>query len=83
MKCPVKFCYNSTGKQPDLKWYSFPEQSTNYPEIRQRWVETCGDISKTARVCSAHFKDEDFEIHTKVYRKLKRNAVPKGRNFAI
>ena len=80
MRCPIKFCYHSKGDNAGLKWYSFPTQNES---LKSLWLKACGksEIGKSVKVCSAHFDDNDFPADTRKIRRLKEDAVPKGRSL--
>ena len=80
MRCPIKFCYNSKRDKTGLKWYSFPTQNES---LKSLWLKACGksEIGKSMKVCSAHFDDKDFPADTRKIRRLKEDAVPKGRSL--
>ena len=55
--------------------YSFPKD----PAIRNLWIDIlkldAASIPATARICSDHFKEEDYDKRTLIAR-LSRNALP-------
>lgn len=84
MTCCVPFCSSYSGKpkpdgEPSVSFHEFP-----VTDIREAWVKavsregpnkTLWQPHETAKVCSIHFKLEDFKEGIKG-RRLKPNAVP-------
>uniref|UniRef100_A0A1E1XCT1 Putative dna transposase thap9 n=1 Tax=Amblyomma aureolatum TaxID=187763 RepID=A0A1E1XCT1_9ACAR len=84
MTCCVPFCSSYAGKakltgEPSVSFHEFPV--TN---IREAWIKaisregpnkTLWQPHETAKVCSIHFRLEDYKEGTKG-RRLKPNAVP-------
>ena len=81
--CGVAGCKNnSRNKTSDLSFFALPKEVN----IRSKWIDRCGRKGKSTRICSAHFRDEDYEISYFVKKsvmgrqaarkKLKKEAVP-------
>lgn len=85
MTCCVPLCSSHTGKckpdgEPSVSFHEFP-----VTDIREAWIKaisregpnnTLWQPHETAKVCSIHFKLEDYKEGTKGRRRLKPNAVP-------
>lgn len=84
MTCCVPYCSSYTGKsrldgEPSVSFHEFP-----VTDIREAWIKaisregpnkTLWQPHETAKVCSIHFKLEDYKECLKG-RRLKPNAVP-------
>uniref|UniRef100_A0A023GAW2 Putative thap domain protein n=1 Tax=Amblyomma triste TaxID=251400 RepID=A0A023GAW2_AMBTT len=84
MTCCVPFCSSYVGKaklisEPTVSFHEFP-----VTDIREAWIKaisregpnkTLWQPHETAKVCSIHFRLEDYKEGTKG-RRLKPNAVP-------
>lgn len=72
--CSVKSCKN--GAEKGAKSFSFPTVQAE----RSQWIQFCGYsedlswVSDNAKICSSHFKDEDFATVRK--EKLKDGSIP-------
>uniref|UniRef100_A0A131YST0 THAP-type domain-containing protein n=1 Tax=Rhipicephalus appendiculatus TaxID=34631 RepID=A0A131YST0_RHIAP len=85
MTCCVPFCSSHAGKSkvdgaPSVSFHEFP-----VTDIREAWIKaisregpnkTLWQPHETAKVCSIHFKLEDYKEGMKGRRRLKPNAVP-------
>uniref|UniRef100_A0A6P7HAM3 THAP domain-containing protein 11-like n=1 Tax=Diabrotica virgifera virgifera TaxID=50390 RepID=A0A6P7HAM3_DIAVI len=84
MRCAVACC-NSDNKDKTLRFHTFPKDSV----ARKLWIIACcrqdNFNCNTARICSKHFKTEDFQrnlqqellnYESKKGPKLKPEAVP-------
>lgn len=94
MRCAVFGCgvdNQAKGFSPDTKFFSFPKDK----ELEAKWKHICKRedkfILKTARICSKHFCDEDYERNLKhellgykpkKYRPLKKDAIP-SKNLSL
>ena len=81
--CSVKFCANSSNaekfwknSEKRLSWHSFPLKTD--PTRRELWLNICekSNYSSSMKICSDHFKEEDFLDFSAKKRFLKPNAVP-------
>lgn len=86
VRCVVECCQNSMldtrRSNLNIYYYRFPMDD----RLAEKWKEKCkieGRMPKSARVCSDHFKREDFEgaetpgVHmAQPKRNLKSNAIP-------
>ncbi|KAG8291201.1 hypothetical protein J6590_066691 [Homalodisca vitripennis] len=83
--CAYSGCTNHTdfGKTLGISFHRFPRN----PQAAERWASACGRTEVfsvlTARVCSEHFLDEDYErdlkselMNTDRKRLLRHSAVP-------
>src|SRR5437899_12574242 len=83
--CSVATCIsnNRTTTRTSIKYHQFPRDAA----LGKEWVLACrrkGELKiDTARVCSNHFKEDDYErdlaaelMGTAPKRKLKSTAVP-------
>ena len=79
MTCSVAVC----PSPKEASYFRFPKDLS----IQKIWIDLCKRQDKinptTARICSAHFKDEDFErdlrnelLNIPVRKLLKKNAIP-------
>ncbi|XP_069670359.1 uncharacterized protein [Periplaneta americana] len=88
-RCAVAVCQSvykkTTNYANKVSFFSFPKDE----EIRKRWIVACKRQNKfnpgTSRICSLHFKSEDFELNFRAQllkiqpkrpRILKPTAVP-------
>lgn len=86
--CAVFGCQSNNTKlkdrEPKISFFRFPKEK----QLRNAWLFKCARSDKfnieTARVCSLHFKEEDFERNLRnellksvnKIKKLKRNIIP-------
>ncbi|CAH2217981.1 jg2503 [Pararge aegeria aegeria] len=81
--CVVKWCRNHTDhhhKDSGITFHVFPQN----PCRREQWVkavqlerqENDWMPSKSSRICSIHFRDDDFYLSKKGFRMIKRVATP-------
>ncbi|XP_024080780.1 THAP domain-containing protein 8-like isoform X4 [Cimex lectularius] len=77
--CSAPGCKNYRGKRSlrslNVTFHRFPANST----LRYQWLKTVGisDPGPIGRICSVHFKPEDFKYHYDgKYHYLVPNAVP-------
>lgn len=86
-RCAVLFCKNNyygTKKNSStdrIKFHRFPIDET----LRNKWIEFCGRPSiwyppRGSHVCSAHFRDEDYQPKSQFYEMIrsKSNQKPKS-----
>lgn len=73
--CSVPFCSVSSRYNSSVSFHSFPVAE----EIRKRWIINIRridfQITKHTKVCSVHFKPDDF-VEGTTRRRLKKGAVP-------
>uniref|UniRef100_A0A3Q3WNW4 THAP-type domain-containing protein n=1 Tax=Mola mola TaxID=94237 RepID=A0A3Q3WNW4_MOLML len=71
VKCSVPLCSGSSRLNSKVSFHSFPVD----PEVRARWLTKIGRDSLTptenTRVCSRHFRPEDFVVTAGGQRGLK------------
>ncbi|KAI5702920.1 hypothetical protein M8J75_005585 [Diaphorina citri] len=76
--CSAYGCSNSSakGKNPGVTFHKFPLD----PERRALWVHAVRrkdwSPSHTARLCSDHFKEEDFDRTSRERVRLREETVP-------
>lgn len=87
-RCCVYMCSNSADKNKDVSFHSFPNRDKS-PNRYKTWLLKINRKSftpgKTAKVCSQHFTEDDFDCSS-VYKSkllgfktltlLKKNAIP-------
>ena len=74
--CAVRGCgSNYRHKLPNISFHPFPKDV----ELRKKWMEVCQtkENPSSVRVCSRHFKDDDFERILRY--ELLNLPVPKNR----
>ena len=89
-QCSVFGCHNVSGANKTVGYYAFPKREKS-PLRFKKWVEKCRRKNfvptSNARVCGAHFREEDFDESDVLKRRLmehehftsprlKPNAVP-------
>lgn len=84
-QCSAYGCHNVSGENRPISHHRFPSD----PSVRRSWILKLSrkdwSPSSNAVVCSAHFRDEDFEtdMYSKIMgeghksrRRLKKGAIP-------
>ncbi|KAF7988764.1 hypothetical protein HCN44_007074 [Aphidius gifuensis] len=75
--CCVKNCKNDWIPNSNLTFHRFPWSN---PSLLNAWVNVMplrnNNINKSSRICSDHFTENDYENNGRIYRRLKKNAVP-------
>lgn len=74
LHCCVPLCTNSLRYNSSLSFHSFPVDVYARWMVRVQWDDLTP--SKMSRVCSRHFKKEDFVDNLGKLRRLKKVAVP-------
>ena len=76
--CCVPLCKSNYRKNPELSYHEFPANN----DMKSAWLKAISrknfqpnDKSNSSRVCSKHFKEDDYIPNTK-YRLLKRASIP-------
>ena len=73
--CSVPLCSVSSRYNSCVSFHSFPVEE----EIRKRWLVNIRrshfQITKHTKVCSIHFKSDDF-VEGTIRRRLKKGAIP-------
>lgn len=76
VKCSVPLCSGSSRLNSKVSFHSFPVD----PEVRARWLTKIGRDSLTpsenTRVCSRHFRPQDFVVTAGGQRGLQKGVLP-------
>uniref|UniRef100_A0A3B3RDS7 Si:dkey-60a16.1 n=1 Tax=Paramormyrops kingsleyae TaxID=1676925 RepID=A0A3B3RDS7_9TELE len=74
--CCVPLCTNSSRYNSILSFHSFPKDASVRAEWKVKVRRDDFSPNKTSRVCSRHFKKDDFINKPGKLRRLKKGAVP-------
>ena len=76
--CCLPFCKSDSKRDKKISFHEFPLDNN----LRSAWLKAVShknfhpnEASNSSRVCSKHFKDEDYVPHLK-RRRLKPKSVP-------
>ncbi|XP_056095645.1 golgin subfamily A member 6-like protein 6 [Rhinichthys klamathensis goyatoka] len=76
LHCCVPQCANSSRYNSVISFHAFPID----PEVRAQWLARIRrdnfTPTKNTRVCSVHFKRDDFVLTIRTLRKLKKGTIP-------
>ncbi|XP_027854104.1 52 kDa repressor of the inhibitor of the protein kinase-like isoform X1 [Aphis gossypii] len=91
MNCCFNKCTNSSRSTQNLSFHKFPTNES----LCKQWVELCqndkviqkfknhgsSQVSKSFRICSEHFKREDYVLWTSKKKVLHKGSIPTGQQL--
>ncbi|XP_050542574.1 52 kDa repressor of the inhibitor of the protein kinase-like [Daktulosphaira vitifoliae] len=92
MNCCFNKCTNSSRSTQNLSFHKFPTNES----LCKQWVELCqndkviqkfknhgsSQVSKSFRICSEHFKREDYVLWTTKKKVLHKGSIPLGHSIS-